>query len=211
MADVFVGLLTTFVVICLSYLFWKWVNRRNELLLEERRRAKVPAADVRRNRLKRFDFTTQQPRDESVVKSESENVHLFQEVQRTEERTQNKAIDQSLSAQEPDLADLGLPEKGAKNPNLTSAEQPPNVAEVSSAVKHENSHRWVTVRKSDDVIDDVPVTKPLTSLEELKFWNEGFDEFNMSNTPLMRSSRKLEQRPHTLVCHDMKGGYVEDR
>ncbi|XP_065066058.1 uncharacterized protein LOC135691973 isoform X2 [Rhopilema esculentum] len=39
----------------------------------------------------------------------------------------------------------------------------------------------------------------------------GFDHFNVANLPLRITKRDSVRRPKTLVCHDMRGGYTEDR
>ena len=58
-----------------------------------------------------------------------------------------------------------------------------------------------------------PVSHPLKSLEEALAWRPGFDEFNISRVPL--TATELQARDtnqvKTLVCHDMRGGYIEDR
>ncbi|XP_074081115.1 cytosolic endo-beta-N-acetylglucosaminidase isoform X2 [Macrotis lagotis] len=58
-----------------------------------------------------------------------------------------------------------------------------------------------------------PVSFYISSLEEFLAWNpSGDDAFNIAMIPLADRQPPLKsQRPRTLLCHDMMGGYLDDK
>ncbi|KFK38487.1 hypothetical protein AALP_AA3G119600 [Arabis alpina] len=58
----------------------------------------------------------------------------------------------------------------------------------------------------------LPISFPIKSLQDLKsrsYFDSFHFQFNRSTVPLRRN--ESTNRPRVLVCHDMKGGYVEDK
>uniref|UniRef100_A0A8C9F3R3 Cytosolic endo-beta-N-acetylglucosaminidase n=1 Tax=Pavo cristatus TaxID=9049 RepID=A0A8C9F3R3_PAVCR len=58
-----------------------------------------------------------------------------------------------------------------------------------------------------------PISFFLSGLEELLAWQPNSDDnFNICEVPLAQRQPPLHsRRPRTLLCHDMRGGYLEDR
>ncbi|KAK8978375.1 hypothetical protein V6N11_028378 [Hibiscus sabdariffa] len=66
---------------------------------------------------------------------------------------------------------------------------------------------------SDPSKPSIPISYPIQTLEDLDsrtYFTSFHYPFNKSSVPL-RPNSGLAQRPRILVCHDMQGGYVDDK
>lgn len=74
----------------------------------------------------------------------------------------------------------------------------------------------VSGRSMDTKKPGVPISYPLSTLKDLEdrsYFASFHFPFNKSSVPLPphRASKSLENRPRLLVCHDMAGGYKDDK
>ncbi|KAK4743173.1 hypothetical protein SAY87_001174 [Trapa incisa] len=66
----------------------------------------------------------------------------------------------------------------------------------------------------DPLVPSAPISYPIKTLEDLAsrtYFDSFHYPFNVSSAPLSSSSERLPDRARVLVCHDMQGGYKDDR
>eukprot|EP00794_Sanderia_malayensis_P001196 gene1196-568_t len=63
---------------------------------------------------------------------------------------------------------------------------------------------------NSDEDSSLPLSKPLKTLKDVSKWVSGMDPFCVATVSLKPTQRLLLEKPKTLVCHDMQGGYRED-
>ncbi len=169
-------------------------------------------ADMLKNRLKRFELKNDKTSDET-----DEGVENNQYLNETGENQGLKTLENYVESENNELntgilnSDSSQPSSSIINEEVQGQSNHDKAEKPASKPKPSNSRKWVTLSISDTENNLGPVTRPLTSLDELWAWMEGFDELNVSSVPLRRIGDELERRPRTIVCHDMKGGYVQDR
>ena len=173
------------------FALWKYLNPRNNNA--QRLSTSQESENAKKARLKYFAG-----REEIVSNNDEVIAHevnakqesVFEEETSQEER-ESKSADTSVVSE-------GL--------------QPP--VRYTKLIEGPSKKCTVTHECENSVFDpdtSAPITRPLRTLEDVSSWRQGFDFFNVATVLLTEQDRKLERRPRTLVCHDMKGGYIEDR
>ena len=176
------------------FVLWKYLRPRN--INHQRISTGQASENVKKARLKYFtgnaEVATDYAEPVTAASADSDTKHenvLEEETSKDETNSETGASRLDTEALEPSVQYTKLIE-GPSKMNY-------------GASQVENS--------SYDAETDTPVTRPLKTLEEVLSWRQGFDFFNVATVPLSEQCRKMEKRPRTLVCHDMKGGYIEDR
>ncbi|XP_033631181.1 cytosolic endo-beta-N-acetylglucosaminidase-like [Asterias rubens] len=60
-------------------------------------------------------------------------------------------------------------------------------------------------------ITSEPICRPLRTLDEVLSWEPEEKAFNVPIAQLASRAEPTKPRPRTLICHDMMGGYIDDR
>ena len=182
------------------YMLWKYLKPRNAN--QQRISTAQASENVNKARLKYFTGNEEVGSNQgsnsaeleayaASINSSTKHENVFEEEASKEEGGSEESVDASLGS--------GTPEPSAQYTKVI--EGPRKLNGTPQGV--ENS--------GFDPETGTPVSRPLKTLEEVLSWRQGFDFFNVATVPLTGHCRKMEKRPRTLVCHDMKGGYIEDR
>jgi len=173
------------------YVLWKYLQPRNSN--QQRIATSQASEDVNKARLKYFTGNEEVGSNSAdlgaaAASTDSSMKHgnALEEETSKEERDSEKSVD-----------------TGAFEPSVQYTKFFEGPSKMNGTSQVENS--------GFDPETGAPVSQPLKTLEELLSWRQGFDFFNVATVPLTEQNRTIEKRPRTLVCHDMKGGYIEDR
>lgn len=189
MADEYVLLIlwTFFSGFVIVFYLWK---RHKALTRQGNTQEKTGTTEsVQEARLKRFKFEEKVdcPCPEPETKSKEEKLELQKQNESIPETTFRKRKGKGKEEQ------LSANEKVIHGP--------------SAAVEFDEQ---TVFGRHFDLDTGSPITQPLKTLEEALSWRPGYDEFNIARV-MLPSGYHRDNRPRTLVCHDMKGGYIEDR
>ena len=216
MADFLGVFLITFVVIFLSYLYWQWRTKEKHLADQSRNRPLLSRDDMLKHRLKRFELKGDESDDDtsSILEKQYSTRPIDESVSKDfDAMGEEKEVETLVKSEDVGLnASPGTLQSDSMQVFQETSTNKRVQSETNTAkAKPVNPRKWVTLSISDSDNKSDPVTQPLTSLDELRAWTEGFDELNVSSVLLRRVGNDLKRRPRTIVCHDMKGGYVQDR
>lgn len=178
------------------YALWKYLQPRNAN--QQRIATSQSSEDVKKARLKYFTG------NEEVGSNSSElHVHeLVAAVASTDSSMKHEnALEEETTKEERDTENSV--DTGAFEPSVQYTKFIEGPSKMNGTSQVENS--------GFDPETGAPVSRPLKTLEELFRWRQGFDFFNVATVPLTEQNMTVEKRPRTLVCHDMKGAYIEDR
>lgn len=192
---------TALALILSILLLWKYLKSRSSPKPQELRHP--TAENVKAARLKHFLKTAEVSTDQNASTPSSVSTaasQLSQEIPWIRQK-QGSAGKESVEPKDE-------PANGS-SPSVTR-----NSARFENIIpkpESEGSYADRGLPSSFDPDTGSPITRPLSSLQDALNWRPGFDIFNVSNVPLGNGVLVAEKRPRTLVCHDMKGGYIEDR
>uniref|UniRef100_A0A2P2KK58 mannosyl-glycoprotein endo-beta-N-acetylglucosaminidase n=1 Tax=Rhizophora mucronata TaxID=61149 RepID=A0A2P2KK58_RHIMU len=82
---------------------------------------------------------------------------------------------------------------------------------MSSQSRHLDDHDH---DQFDPSQPSIPISYPIKTMEDLEsraYFDSFHYPFNISSVPLPQGSVSLPDRPRLLVCHDMDGGYLDDK
>lgn len=181
------------------YVLWKYLKPRNAS--QQQISTARASEDVKKARLKYF--ASNEEGRSNDAEHPPEQAELDADVLSIDPSTKHENVfEEEAGKEERDSGNTSLG-SGALEPSVQYTKLIGGPSKMNGASQVENS--------GFDSETCSPVSRPLKTLEEVLSWRQGFDFFNVATVPLSENSRKMEKRPRTLVCHDMKGGYIEDR